>query len=190
MPEHRRTRRLRRVKQTGGALTAQILPVWNTHMAPAFAAPRVFFIAGSEDMKYTEETIVSSETLAGIAAGWSALTQTFCPLEIEADKALLRFRGEEDEAGIYDFERVLALCVNPTGNIEGFALIHLNKDEDGIETDILCAGREDDAKRVMIEGILEDAIKEYDEEAFEDDEEDNKKNTDENDDEEEDSDEE
>ena len=178
MPEQskrRRTRRIRRAKQSGGnGLSVKGLPMWAAHMAPAFEAPRVFFIAGSEGMKYTEDTIVAPEVMHMIASSWSGLTQQFCPLEIEAAKALLRFRGSDEESESDAYERVLALCVSPAGQIEGFALIHLNDAEDGIEMDILCAGREGvvaDAKREMVARILEDAIEEYDEEAFDEDEE-------------------
>lgn len=173
MPTPRRRitrRRLRRVKQTGGAMVTS-LPIWRTHMEPAFAAPRVFFIAGDEDMKYTDDTIVSDDTMDYIGTNWSELTQTFCPLEIEVGHALLRFRGPEDEDDVYGYERVVALCVSPDGKVEGFALIHLNEAEDGIETDILCAGREGEVseeRRTMIENILKKAITAYDAEAFED----------------------
>jgi hypothetical protein len=152
-------------------MSATTMPVWATHMAPAFAAPRVFFIAGSEDMAYTEDTIVSHDTMAMFAsdAAWNAFTQEFCPLKIEAAHALLRFRGEDDPE-LVDYKHILALCVRPNGRVEGFALVHLNDDEDEMEVDILCPGREgvvSEEKRSEIESILTKAIAAYDDAAFE-----------------------
>ncbi len=172
----RKTRRLRRdaIKQVGGnGLNLSKHSLWYAFMEPVFRTPRVFFFANANDKKYTHDTLVAPDLFDSTVRDWNYLTQQFCPVEIEADKALLRFRGAEEEDAVAEYDGILALCVSPKGDIEGFAILRLNDDESEFETDILCPGREGRAglteeKRALIEELLEEAIEKYNDEAFED----------------------